>query len=163
MSNKCLTTASQDRKKKKALLCSVWWFLWPNHSNHGQFQATTVTSLNVEIRKKMSTVIALSQYKPAPVCTTYPIRFSFLVKTCLWFLVTIDFSRTWYFNSKAFQCPRNLQLQGFTLLQIYILLLLKTSVSLKIIISPSEDFFLLSKIYPEAPIYQSVSTVPKSI
>lgn len=76
----------------------------------------------------MSTIIAFSQYKPAPVYTT-KIRY---------------FSRTYNFNSQAFQYPRNLQLQIHPFANLYSLIV-KASVSLKIIISPSQDFFLLSK------------------
>lgn len=38
-----------DYLKKKALMCSVCQLAWSKYSHHGRFQATGVTSPNVEL------------------------------------------------------------------------------------------------------------------
>lgn len=42
-----------DSLKKKALMCSVCQLAWSKYSHRGRFQATGVTSANVELGRGM--------------------------------------------------------------------------------------------------------------
>lgn len=64
--DKCSTTSSQ---REQAFMCSVCWFLGCKYPHHGQFQATSILSLNAVLARGVHCGLYLPQHGTACIYT----------------------------------------------------------------------------------------------
>lgn len=96
-------------KDKQTLICSVWCYLWFNHSRHGQFQTSNMTSLNVEVWKNEHSGFPEPEETGASIpllSSAGPLAW---LGRVLGFWLLFIFLETTTLNSEAFYYPGSLQ------------------------------------------------------
>lgn len=103
------TRSSGKEKKKKALMCSIYWLLWYKYSHYVWFQATSGTSLNLELGRDAHNWVrgGTSQLHHTPLI-------SFPKGWCSWRAGTIIFL-SWLPHSSGQRHTRSWFYQSFSL------------------------------------------------